>query len=242
MGLFDTKASLEVEKGGPIPFLFNPSELSMSLAAKWDSESDDEEPQFKGMETETLSFTLLLDTTQNPGKSVTTPADKPQPVTKWTSRLISLVRPDAVAGTNKNTNDERPPWVRFQWGDFVSFKAVVTSLDITFKLFSPSGVPLRAECAITLTKFEDDKSWPKQNPTSGTPARSVPICCSPVRHSIASRPSNWPTRPHGARSRRRTASGIRSRSDRAYRSASRDGGRRWSRSRGDHSPSTRGPR
>jgi hypothetical protein len=170
MGLFDTKASLEVEKGGPIPFLFNPSELSMSLAAKWDSESDDEEPQFKGMETETLSFTLLLDTTQNPGKAVTTPADKPQPVTKWTSRLIGLVRPDAVAGTNKNTNDERPPWVRFQWGDFVSFKAVVTSLDITFKLFSPSGVPLRAECAITLTKFEDDKSWPKQNPTSGTPA------------------------------------------------------------------------
>jgi hypothetical protein len=91
-------------------------------------------------------------------------------VTKWTSRLISLVRPVAISGNNKATNDERPPWVRFQWGDFVSFKAVVESLDITFKLFSPNGVPLRAECAITLRKFEDDTSWPKQNPTSGTPA------------------------------------------------------------------------
>jgi len=170
MGFFDTKASLEVEKGPAIPFLFNPSELSMSLAASWDSESDDEEPQFKGMETETLSVTLLLDTTQNPGKPATSPSDSPQPVTKWTSKLIGLVRPDAVSGTNKDTNDERPPWCRFQWGDFVSFKAVVTSLDITFKLFSPDGVPLRAECAITLMKFEDDDSWPKQNPTSGTPA------------------------------------------------------------------------
>ena len=170
MGFFDTKASLEVEKGPAIPFLFNPSELSMSLAADWSSESDDEEPQYGGMSTETLSFTLLLDTTQNPGKSVTLPTDKPQPVTKWTSRLVSLVRPAQIAGTNKNTNDERPPWVRFQWGDFVSFKAVVESLDITFKLFSPDGVPLRAECAITLKKFEDDKNWPKQNPTSGTPA------------------------------------------------------------------------
>ena len=170
MGLFDTKASFEVEKGGPIPFLFNPAELSMSLAAKWEAESDDEEPQFKGMDTETLSFTLLLDSTQNPGKMVTSPTDKPQPVTKWTSKLINLVRPDAVSGTNKDTNDERPPWVRFQWGDFVSFKAVVESLDITFKLFSPDGVPLRAECAITLRKFEDDDTWPKQNPTSGTPA------------------------------------------------------------------------
>jgi len=169
MGFFDTKASLAVEKGPAIPFLFNPSELSMALAASWESASVDSGPQFKGMASETLSFTLLLDTTQNPGKSATSPLDKPQPVTKWTSSLIKLVRPEAVAGTNKSTNDERPPWCRFQWGDFVSFKAVVTSLDITFKLFSPDGVPLRAECAITLMKFEDDDSWPKQNPTSGTP-------------------------------------------------------------------------
>jgi hypothetical protein len=142
----------------------------MSLAAKWESESDDEEPQFQGMDSETISFTLMFDSTLNPGKPATSPMDKPQPVTKWTSKLVALVRPAAVAGTNKNTNDERPPWVRFQWGDFVSFKAVVTSLDITFKLFNESGVPLRAECAITLQKFEDDKNWPKQNPTSGTPA------------------------------------------------------------------------
>lgn len=170
MGLFDTKASFEVEKGAAIPFLFNPNEFSMSLAAKWESESDDEEPQFQGMDSETISFTLMFDTTLNPGKSITSPTDDPQPVTKWTSKLVALVRPAAVAGTNKDTNDERPPWVRFQWGDFVSFKAVVTNLDITFKLFNENGVPLRAECAITLTKFEDDDSWPKQNPTSGTPA------------------------------------------------------------------------
>lgn len=170
MGFFDTKASFEVESGSPIPFLFNPAELSMSLKATWDSASDDEEPQFQGMESEELSFTLLLDTTQNPGKPATSPTDKVQPVTKWTSQLIKLVRPEAISGTNKDTNDERPPWVRFQWGDFVSFKAVVTSLDITFNLFNPDGVPVRAECAITLMKFEDDDSWPKQNPTSGTPA------------------------------------------------------------------------
>src|SRR5262249_16895053 len=63
----------------------------------------------------------------------------------------------------------RPPWVTFNWGDFHSFKAVVSALDLRFEYFSSTGVPLRARASITLTQYQEDMAFGPQNPTSGTP-------------------------------------------------------------------------
>jgi nucleoid-associated protein YgaU len=59
--------------------------------------------------------------------------------------------------------------VVFHWGDFHSFKAVVSALELTFEYFSSSGTPLRARAALTLTQYQDETAFAAQNPTSGTP-------------------------------------------------------------------------
>ena len=179
----DTKAYFLLEGPGnkKIPFLFNPSSITMSLGTQWSSKpnepdddddddddddlddidvDDDDENQFTGITRPTLSFDLMFDTTQE---------GKAKPVTDYTEQLVNLTRKSEVKGTSKSANDQRPKWVQLCWGKFVSFRAVVTSLTISFTLFNKDGVPLRATAAITLQQFDEvDKKWPKQNPTSGT--------------------------------------------------------------------------
>jgi LysM repeat protein len=204
-GSKDTKAYFETESGKEIPCLFNPAQISMSLSAQWsdppeddddddDDEfvfsDDDEENQFKGTSRPTISFELMFDTTQ---------AGKATPVTKFTEPLVNLTRKADVRGTSDAANDERPEWVRFRWGKFTTFKAVVTSLNINFVLFNKDGVPLRATASITLEQFEDDKKWPRQNPTSGTlaPARQHVVQPGETLDRIADThfadPTDWRT-------------------------------------------------
>jgi hypothetical protein len=104
-------------------------------------------------------LTLFFDTTDT-GASVTT----------YTSKLVGLMEINSsLPGSTPTTNNARPPWVTFNWGDFHSFKAVVSSLSLTFEYFSSSGTPLRARAAITLTQYQEDMAFGPQNPTSGTP-------------------------------------------------------------------------
>jgi nucleoid-associated protein YgaU len=44
--------------------------------------------------------------------------------------------------------------VKFVWGAVVGFKAVCTSLTIAYKLFKPTGEPIRAEVKMTLKQAE----------------------------------------------------------------------------------------
>jgi len=186
----DTKAYLETESGKKIPCLFNPAAVSMSMSASWDDVTDNEEAQFKGASAPTLSLQLMFDTTQE-GKAT--------PVTKYTEPLVLLTRKADVAGTSDKANDRRPEWVRFAWGKFVSFKSAVQSLNLNFTLFNADGVPLRATADLTLVRFLDDKKWPKQNPTSGTPAPARDHVVQPgetldrVAHIYLADPGEWRT-------------------------------------------------
>jgi nucleoid-associated protein YgaU len=50
-----------------------------------------------------------------------------------------------------------------------SFKAVVSSLDLSFIYFAADGTPLRARAELVLVQFERELAFGPQNPTSGTP-------------------------------------------------------------------------
>ena len=96
--------------------------------------------------------------------------DTGKAVTDYTSKIVGLMEVNtSLPGTSASTNNARPPWVVFHWGDFHSFKAVVSELELTFEYFSSTGTPLRARAAITLTQYQDDMAFGPQNPTSGTP-------------------------------------------------------------------------
>jgi nucleoid-associated protein YgaU len=57
----------------------------------------------------------------------------------------------------------------FHWGDFHSFKAILTSLTVRFTYFAGNGTPLRAKASVSLKQYEDEAAYGPQNPTSGTP-------------------------------------------------------------------------
>lgn len=157
------KAFIEIENGGRLNCLFNPSELTISKSNQWEG---DRVPgraipdlYFTGGQPGTMRLNLLFDTT----------ADG-TPVTRHTSRLMNAMKVDTtLPGHDPDRNKGRPPWVQFHWGDLHSFKAVIESLEVTFNYFAAGGMPLRAKAGVSLKQYEEEAKWGPQNPTSGTP-------------------------------------------------------------------------
>ena len=73
------------------------------------------------------------------------------PVTKHTNKLLDVMRiDDRIPGNDASRTNGRPQWVIFHWGDLHSFKAVVSSLNLSFTYFSASAAPLRAKASLSL--------------------------------------------------------------------------------------------
>ncbi len=184
------KAFLETETGKRIPCLFNPEKLQIGLSTNWKGEEipGQEAPILKygGGGSGTIDVELFFDTT-----------DDGSPVTKHTDKLIDLLKVDtSIKGYSEAKQNGRPPWVRFHWGKFHSFKSVLTDLDLQFTYFAPDGKPLRATAGLTLVQYEPEEDWPKQNPTSGTPkpARSHLVQPGETLDRIAARYYDDPTK------------------------------------------------
>lgn len=162
----DEKAFLETETGTRIPCSFNPEQLHVKVSTVW---KGDELPgqgtptlRFGGGGSGLLDVELFFDSTRD-GTSVTEHTDK----------LVRLLQIDSsLSGHDDGLRNGRPPWVRFHWGRFHSFRAVITDLDVTYVLFSAAGEPLRARARLAMKQFAEEQDWPRQNPTSGTPKPS----------------------------------------------------------------------
>lgn len=158
-----SKAYLLAEDNTKIPCLFNPSDLSLSQSNSW---TGDRMPgkgvptlRYTGSSSGQLRLNLFFDTT-----------DTGDSVTQYTSQLVQLMQVDSsLPGASESTNNVRPPWVVFHWGDFHSFKAVIASMELTFEYFGSDGTPLRARASLSLTQYMEDMAFGPQNPTSGTP-------------------------------------------------------------------------
>jgi Contractile injection system tube protein len=157
------KAYLLTEKGERIRCLFNPAELTITKANTWNAgESKGRnapELRFQGGQPGTLTLSLTLDTTDS-GTDVTTHTDA----------LLDLMKVDpALAGSDRQRNKARPPWVEFHWGKLHSFRAIIERLQVKFTYFASSGMPLRAKAELSLKQYKDEGERPLQNPTSYTP-------------------------------------------------------------------------
>ena len=66
-----------------------------------------------------------------------------------------------------NKESHAPPIVRFVWGKN-AFKGVIESLNTTYTLFSPEGIPLRAKLSLTMKEYRPVdiqlKAAPKTSP------------------------------------------------------------------------------
>jgi hypothetical protein len=66
---------------------------------------------------------------------------------------------------NLNRDLHAPPVVRLAW-DTEVFRGVLESLNITYVLFTPDGIPLRAKMALSLKEYRPVDIQIKQNPTA----------------------------------------------------------------------------
>lgn len=165
---FDNKAYLEVVRGGAdlaskrIPLTFNPTELQFS---KQNTFAEIGIPglvappiQYVRGASEKLSFEALVDT----------------------SGSLEDVRKKYVNAIRSLMNIDRelhaPPVIRLVWngpwgtagrGEQVNeFLGVLESLNVTYTLFTPEGVPLRAKLAIALKEWTTVEDQVKRFPTS----------------------------------------------------------------------------
>ncbi|MCU7919027.1 MAG: LysM peptidoglycan-binding domain-containing protein [Candidatus Thiodiazotropha sp. (ex Dulcina madagascariensis)] len=76
---------------------------------------------------------------------------------KYTNKLRDLMR--------INTDLHAPPIVRLIWDDQV-FKGVIESLNITYLLFSPEGIPWRAKISLALKEYRPVEIQVAESPTS----------------------------------------------------------------------------
>lgn len=123
-----------------MPVQFNPGEVRLRKAVDYAQIRvpglDSPILQFIGGTAEVFELELFFDTTKPD------PGAEDRDVTRYTEPLRQLTKVQAAT--------HAPPRVRFTWGPSLSFTGVVVSLDQKLTLFSPAGVPLRAEVRLML--------------------------------------------------------------------------------------------
>jgi LysM repeat protein len=160
-----TKATLTIDGGPEIECYFNPTEYSISKSNEWTYEkvtgTSLPPATFSGGAPRQMELSLLLDQTLFVGKMTVQAA---------TDALFKMM--EVPAGSSGGGTTAVPPFITFQWGTVIPFKAVCTSLTVAYKLFKPTGEPIRAEVKMTLKQA--DKASTKssngankgQNPTT----------------------------------------------------------------------------
>ncbi len=138
-------------KDGIIPLRFNPAEYQLQKSnnfAELPIPGLEAPPiQFVRGGTEKLTTELLVDT-----------SDTLEDVRKaYTDRLRGLMKLDSEL--------HAPPIVKLVWDTDV-FVGVVEALTVTFVLFTPKGVPLRAKLSLTLKEYRSPTEQAKEAKTA----------------------------------------------------------------------------
>lgn len=127
-----------------IPVQFNPTEYSLSKSAQIAEIAipgiDSPILQFIRGQNEKLALDLFFDTTD---KGIGESATDVRTLTKSIYQLVKI-QPKTHA----------PPRIKFSWGSGISFQAVVESIDQTFTLFNPLGIPLRATVTLSMREHK----------------------------------------------------------------------------------------
>jgi nucleoid-associated protein YgaU len=152
---------------------FNPTELTIKKSARWKA-PDNPPParnapdlDFGGGDPATFDLSLLFDTTRETSSS-------DRDVRQYTNALLAL-----TMLRKKSGKVLEPPLVRFSWGGFALFMAVVTEVEIKYTLFHGDGMPVRARAEVSFTQQDDTDDarlhGEAQNPTTRTESRKTHV-------------------------------------------------------------------
>ncbi len=145
------KLTIQVETGenefnNAFEVLFNPNQISIQKATKWElvptAERDAPTSQFTYGDPATLSMELFFDT-----------YEAQSDVRQHTDNLYHLTT------VEQHGDLHRPPLCRLSWGhfNFNDFQWVLQSLNQRFTLFLDSGTPVRATLSCTFKQWRSDE-------------------------------------------------------------------------------------
>ena len=188
---------IELVNGGPtqgktVTVQFNPQSLKSNYSnqSSGGDQKQGSSPQFVGTGVTKLSMELWFDVTLPAAAGTPNPNGDVRNLTKDITYFMSL--------QNTNSSDQQtrtPPKLKFQWGSFV-FSGVMDSVDETIDLFSPDGVPLRANVAINLSKHDlayefAASATGSPNSTGATPLTAAKAGDSLPQMAAGAGISNW---------------------------------------------------
>ncbi|GGA83675.1 peptidase M23 [Neiella marina] len=141
-------AYTQADYNGPVLAEFhayvNPSELTLAYEMEYDSAQGSgttaSRMEFKQIKPSDLSVNFFIDGTGSNGQLV----DVQQQVEAFQQT------------TGYNGDIHRPNYLIIAWGNMQVRRCVLKSASITYKLFKPSGEPLRALISATFTDNSDD--------------------------------------------------------------------------------------
>jgi len=134
------------QPAGRFEAFVNPNEITLSYEMEYDSAqgagTTSSRMSFKKVKPGDLSLTFFLDGTGANGR----PADVQAMVEQF----------QTVTGYNGNIH--RPNYLKVMWGTLQVKRCVLKSASIAYKLFKPSGIPLRAVITAAFTDQSDDQT------------------------------------------------------------------------------------
>jgi hypothetical protein len=149
--------------------LYNPETLTYNQANQWSSQQLREQTQpehvYAGGAGTTVGMTLFFDSTR-PVKKNNVAVSLKQDVRDQIKLLLALMQ--------VVREDKRPPYCRFEWGGsppYYFYVGYVQSVNVTYQLFRPNGMPIRAQAAVTFGVIQEKKQ--AQNPTSRSEGRKT---------------------------------------------------------------------
>jgi contractile injection system tube protein/LysM domain-containing protein len=155
------KAELAIDGGETIPVLFNPTEYAITKTNTWTFKEVQGQslppPEFGGGAPRSITLSLLLDNSL---------LEDSQTVKDITDKLFKMMEVDdgqPAGGTRAS-----PPKVTFRWGAVDTFLAVCTSLTVTYQLFEPNGMPIRADIKLDLKQADQASTASSGSAQKGT--------------------------------------------------------------------------
>lgn len=131
---------------GKFESYLNPNEITMSYELEWDAAqgagSTNSRMNFKKAKPGDLTLTFFIDGTGADGRriSVQEKVEEFQLVTGYNGKI------------------HRANYLKVMWGTLAVKRCVLKTASITYKLFKPNGIPLRAVITATFTDNSDDKT------------------------------------------------------------------------------------
>jgi nucleoid-associated protein YgaU len=142
------------ERDAVVPLKFNPTEYQISKSNMF------AEIPIPGLETPLIQYVRGASETLTVEALVDTSDTLEDVRERYVKRLRTLLTP--------NAKEHAPPIVSFEWDSSV-FTGVIESLGISYVLFTPDGVPLRARLALSLKEYRSAavqaKEPPRRSPT-----------------------------------------------------------------------------